>query len=99
MVVLEALKARMNKGLEPNLYFYRDANQKEVGLLYKNRNELIPVEIKAAMTYNKYLYKSINYFNIITGGEKGYLVYAGKLKFEKSSLSVLNFANTYSIFE
>ena len=99
MVVLEALKARMNKGLEPNLYFYRDANQKEVGLLYKNRNELIPVEIKAAMTYNKTLQNNLNYFNKITGGDKGYLIYAGDLEYEKSSISVLNYTNTYIIFE
>ena len=99
MVVLEALKTRMNRGLEPNLYFYRDANQKEIDLLYKNRNELIPLEIKAAMTYNKTLHNSINYFNKLSGGRKGYLVYAGDLEFEKSEISVLNFANTYRIFE
>ncbi len=74
MVVLEALKTRMNQGMEPNLYFYRDANQKEIELLYKNRNELIPVEIKAAMTYNKSLHNNLTYFNKITGGDQGYLV-------------------------
>jgi len=45
LVILEALKTRMNRGMEPNLYFYRDANQKEIDLLYKNRNMLTPVEI------------------------------------------------------
>ncbi len=98
MVVVEALKTRMNRGMEPTLYFYRDANQKEIDLLYKNRNELIPVEIKAAMTYNKSLHNNLNYFNKISGGDKGYLIYAGELEYEKSEISVLNFANTYSIF-
>ena len=99
MVVLEALKTRMNKGMEPNLYFYRDANQKEIDLLYKYRKELIPIEIKAAMTYNTSLHNNLIYFNKITGGEKGYLIYARDLEYEKSSISILNFANTYSIFE
>ena len=98
MVVVEALKTRMNRGMEPTLYFYRDANQKEIDLLYKNRNELIPVEIKAAMTYHKSLHNNLNYFNKISGGDKGYLIYAGELEYEKSEISVLNFANTYSIF-
>lgn len=99
MIVLEALKTRLNKGMEPNLYFYRDANQKEVDLLYKNRNELIPIEIKAAMTYNQSLHSNLSYFNKITGGEKGYLVYAGELEYEKNDIAVLNYANTHSIFQ
>ena len=99
MVVLEALKARTNIGVEPNLYFYHDVNQREIDLLYKKRNELIPIEIKAAMTYNKSLHNNLDYFNKITGGKQGYLVYAGDLEFDNKSTSVLNFANTYSIFE
>jgi len=99
LVILEALKTRMNRGMEPNLYFYRDANQKEIDLLYKNRNMLIPVEIKAAMTYHKSLHNNIIYFNKITGGDKGYLIYAGENEYKKSDISVLNYANTYRIFE
>ena len=98
LVILEALKTRMNRGMEPNLYFYRDANQKEIDLLYKNRNMLIPVEIKAAMTYHKSLHNNIIYFNKITGGDKGYLIYAGENEYKKSDISVLNYANTYRIF-
>jgi hypothetical protein len=41
----------------------------------------------------------LTYFNKISGGDIGYLVYAGDLEYEKSDISVLNFANTYSIFE
>ena len=98
LVILEALKTRMNRGMEPNLYFYRDANQKEIDLLYKNRNMLIPVEIKAAMTYHKSLHNNIIYFNKITGGDKGYLIYAGENEYKKSDISVVNYANTYRIF-
>ncbi len=29
----------------------------------------------------------------------GYLIYAGDLEYKKSEISVLNFANTYSIFQ
>jgi len=98
MVVVEVLKTRMNQGLEPALYFYRDANQKEVDLLYKKGSELFPVEIKAAMTYNKSLHSNVSYFNKLSGGNKGYLLYAGDLEFEKNGISVLNFTNAYRIF-
>ncbi len=99
MVIIEALKAMMNQGLESALHFYRDANQKEIDLLYKKGRNLFPVEIKAAMTYNKSLHSNVSYFNKISGGDKGYLIYAGDLEFETSSLSVLNFTSTYRIFE
>ncbi len=98
MVVVEALKTRMNQGLEPALYFYRDANQKEVDLLYKKGSTLFPVEIKAAMTYNKSLHSNVSYFNKLSGGNKGHLLYAGDLEFEKGNISVLNFTNAYRIF-
>lgn len=99
MVILEALKTRMNQGMDPGLYFYRDANQKEIDLVYKKRDELLPVEIKAAMTYSQSLHNSLTYFTKISGINKGYLIYAGDLEFEKSGISVLNFTNTYSLFE
>ena len=46
LVVLEALKARYNQGLTPNLYFFRDSHGNEIDLLHKSANQLIGVEIK-----------------------------------------------------
>lgn len=33
LIVNEAMKNRLNRGKDPNLYFYKDKGQKEVGLL------------------------------------------------------------------
>ena len=52
MVVIEALKARLNAGKEPELYFYRDNKGNEVDLLFRRNRQLIPIEIKSAMTFN-----------------------------------------------
>lgn len=52
LVVLEALKARYNQGLMPNLYFFRDSHGVEVDLLYKSGRELTGIEIKAAATWS-----------------------------------------------
>lgn len=52
LVVLEALKARYNQGLTPNLYFFRDSNGVEVDLLYKSGRDLSGIEIKAAATWH-----------------------------------------------
>jgi hypothetical protein len=44
------------------------------------------------------MHNNLPYFNKISGGDKGYLIYVGDLESEKSDISVLNFADTYSIF-
>lgn len=99
MVVIEALKARMNSGQDANLYFYRDNNGNEVDLLYKTGKTLLPVEIKAAMTYNDNMLKNVKYFHKIAGAGRGFLIYAGELEFSKEKVDVLNYASAYKVFE
>ena len=85
MVVIEALKARYNKGLDANLFFFRDSNHNEVDLIYKRGNELFPVEIKSAMTWHDSFAKNIIKFNAVTGNrQKGCVVYGGDLRFNTS---------------
>lgn len=50
-IVMEAVKHRMNKGMEGGVYFYRDSNGNEVDLLVKEEGELKAFEIKSSMTY------------------------------------------------
>jgi predicted AAA+ superfamily ATPase len=99
LVVIEALKTRMNLGMDANLYFYRDNNQNEVDLIYKKGRELIPIEIKSAMTYTDSLHKNIDFFQKIAGSTKGFLIYAGDLEIHKENLTMLNFTHTHQIFE
>ena len=62
MVVIEALKARLNAGKEPELYFYRDNKGNEVDLLFRQNRQLIPIEIKSAMTFKPEFAKGIARF-------------------------------------
>lgn len=99
LVVLELFKARLNQGLEPNLYFYRDNHQNEVDLIYKQSNELIPIEIKASQTYNPDFLKGIKYYESIANSrvKKGYLVYTGPHEQQIGNVNVLNFKNAHNI--
>ena len=100
LVVIEAVKTRLNKGLEPNLFFYRDNNGNEVDLIYKRTRELVPIEIKSAKTLNQGLFKGINYFRKISpNAGEGYLIYGGDLSPDVDSIKVRNFTRTYEIFE
>lgn len=52
MVIAEALKARYNIGKEPELYYFRDKQGLEVDLILNHGRRLLPLEIKAGMTYD-----------------------------------------------
>ena len=99
MVVIEALKARLNTGKEPELYFYRDNKGNEVDLLFRQNRRLIPIEIKSAMTFNPEFAKGIEKFRrIAPNTRKGYIVYAGDLTPELPHTSVLHFSDMKNIF-
>ena len=99
MVVIEALKARLNAGKEPELYFYRDNKGNEVDLLFRQNRQLIPIEIKSAMTFNPEFAKGIAQFQkIASSAQKGHIIYAGNLTPELSHASVLHFTDVDHIF-
>lgn len=55
--VAEVVKSYQNAGLEPFLYYYRDADAKEIDLLLERDGKLFPVEIKKMATPPKKLTK------------------------------------------
>lgn len=63
LVVLEALKTRYNKGLAPNLYFFRDNQGHEIDLLHKQGSEIVGIEIKSASTWNSSFKRALEQFD------------------------------------
>lgn len=99
LVVLELIKARINQGLEPNLYFFRDSHHNEVDLIYKRAHELIPIEIKSAQTYDSSFLKGLHYFQSMAPDRvpTGYLIYAGELSYHVNGFQLLNYKNLEKI--
>lgn len=99
MVVMEAVKARYNKGLDANLYFFRDSNHYEIDLLWKKDGSLFPVEIKSALTWNESFTKNINRFKKgISTKNKGCVVYGGELNFTtRDDVMVTGFDQFYKL--
>jgi uncharacterized protein len=62
LIVIEALKARLNRGLPPNLYFFRDSQGNEIDLLYKSGGRLSGIEIKAGATWHASFRKGLDHF-------------------------------------
>jgi predicted AAA+ superfamily ATPase len=79
LLVLELVKARYNQGLDPNLYFYRDSQGKEVDVIYQRGRELIPIEIKSSRTYNTAFLETLLLFRTLAKERvpKSFLIYGG----------------------
>ena len=79
LMILELIKARYNQGLDPNLFFYRDSQGKEVDLIMQRRHTLIPIEIKSSQTYNSSFLDTLRYFHDLVKERtpKSFLIYGG----------------------
>ena len=79
LVVMEALKARFNRGESAEMYFYRDAPGNEVDLLTPVGRQFQAVEIKAGTTVNPDYFRGLRAFaaafpdSIASGG----VIYGG----------------------
>lgn len=49
-VFAEILKSYWNNGKEPNIYFYRDKEQREIDFVFEANGKLYPVEVKKTAT-------------------------------------------------
>jgi predicted AAA+ superfamily ATPase len=92
LVILEVLKARMNRGMRPELYFFRDTHGNEVDLVLREGNTLIPVEIKSASTFTRDFLKGIERFRSVVGQRStgGFVLYDGRERFTVKGTKVLN---------
>lgn len=68
-----------NRGLDANIYFWRDRTGNEIDVLIDTGNSLIPVEIKSGKTITTDLFAMFRKWKHISGtfAEKGWLVYGG----------------------
>jgi predicted AAA+ superfamily ATPase len=101
LVVIEALKARTNRGLDPNMHFYRDSHHNEVDLVCKYGERLIPVEIKSSQTFHPDFTKSVIRFRALAGqSDPGYIVYGGTQSFETpEKVKVIGFGKVSGVFD
>ena len=90
LVVGECLKARFNRGLASNLYFWRDNVGNEIDLLAENGPRLDPVEIKSGRTVSSDWFAGLRRWANHAGREGGppMLVYGGEDSHVRSGIKV-----------
>ncbi|MDR1686216.1 MAG: ATP-binding protein [Desulfovibrio sp.] len=69
LVIIDILKGALNRGIRPEVYFFRDSRGNEVDLLIREQGVLIPIEIKSAVTFSTAFIKQLERFQAL--GVKG----------------------------
>jgi hypothetical protein len=95
MVVVELMKKRFNRGLDSNLFFYRDSNHSEVDIIRRHGMDLQPIEIKSSVTFHPDFLKQFSQFYKTFEGRTidPFLVYDGDLEQKVRDVQLVNFRN------
>jgi predicted AAA+ superfamily ATPase len=98
MVIIEALKARVNTGEASGLYYYRSKDGLEIDLILDRARQIMPVEIKASRTFSTELARNLQTFqkhaNTVFSSA---VIYAGDIESTVNGITYANFRNTAGI--
>jgi hypothetical protein len=81
-VVSEIIKGYWNRGMEPQVYFWRTSTGTEVDVVVESEGRLIPVEVKLSATPTPGMARGIEMFRKDIGDRaaKGYVVHPGDVR-------------------
>ncbi len=87
LILIDLLKQRLNKGLQDNLYYWRDKTGNEIDVLLDLPSSITAIEIKAGATMNTDYQKGLLYFKnlAITKNIETILCYTGKTAQKRSN--------------
>ena len=78
LIMAELLKAQLNLGQRPDIFFYRDSNGFEIDLTLELQRRPNPIEIKAAFTFSPALTKKLRSFaELVPDALEPTLIYSG----------------------
>lgn len=91
-VITEALKNCRNRGVEPDLYFWRDSTGREIDLIIDRGRTLVPVEIKSGQTVSSDFFRELEFWRGLPGQADcpAALVYGGNTSHRRRGVTVLS---------
>lgn len=104
MVMMEALKFRLNRGLKDNLYFYRSSDGAEIDLIFEFGHGLYPIEIKSGRTVNDDYFKGLRHLAKLVATQPsippnmGGLIYGGNESWQQAGTQVVGFGQAPALF-
>lgn len=92
LIVADIVKGALNRGIRPEIYFFRDSHGNEVDLLIREKGALTPVEIKSAGTFSMAFVKGLERFHAlgIARVTAGAVLYNGEQRFNARGVSIFN---------
>lgn len=95
------MKCALNKGIRPEIYFFRDSHGNEVDLLIREKGVLTPVEIKSAATFSTDFVKQLEWFQTLRVKRvtAGAVLYNGEQQFNIRGVRILNPLHMEDIWE
>ncbi len=104
LVVIEALKSRLNYGAEPNLYFFRNSKGLEIDIILKENNQLSLFEVKSGKALDNEFTKNMEKFRdlyssyIKEDSVKGTVLYSGESFPSYKDYAYIDFHSTARLF-
>jgi len=92
-IISEYYKSCFNAGIEPPLYYWRDAQGHEIDLIVENGEKLFPIEIKSGQTVASGMFDGLNYWNKLDNTCSGMLIYGGLDNYTRNGIDVRSWAN------
>lgn len=99
-VVSEVLKAHLNQGKKPKLYYWRDTAKIEADLIIEKGTSIAwLIEVKSSATYSPKFFKNLSYLGDLIGlpTEQRCVVYAGDQSFETTQGRVVSFGDIHEL--
>lgn len=90
-VISELYKSCYHTGRQPNLYFYRDSQKREIDLIVDRPQTPLPVEIKSGQTVSTDFFRSLEYWRQLVDAPEApaVLVYGGQEATRYKNITVL----------
>jgi uncharacterized protein len=105
MVMMEALKFRLNRGLHDNLFFYRDSDGTEVDLILEFSNGIYPIEIKSGATVSTDYFKGLRHLRKLFSAppveppNSGGLIYGGQDDWQQLGTQIVGYRRTADLLK
>ncbi len=91
-IISELCKSCFNAGVEPPMYYWRDAQGHEVDLIIEDGENLYPIEIKSGQTVAGSMMSGLDYWRKLDGNDSGMLIYGGSDNYTRSGIKVRSWA-------
>ena len=89
--VVELLKLRLNRGMSPNLHFWRNNAGIEIDVIVDHGAKLLPVEIKSGATVASDWFAGMKKWQALAGdkSQRGFVVYGGEESQKRKEAAVV----------